>query len=753
MNNSTSPSSSSQIITNWTTKFTRGKGCRSLVDYVLLSEFDIDTGSTLRHQYPSPIPNYKADWFAEHMLPEGAHNRESDFTYFFLNRDEENIDNYFWIKPPPNYQEIDIVIPQDKNLFLYGLNFVKTKYDSSVRRGAIVKAICIFSPYHFIESFKKPLELALEDYFNNSSVDVLKNLYDSLNAIDISCLPRPDYVETLLMRRGIVYDPIREISLDHVPKSWVRSLQYEDLLNPSRSIPISIPLYRTPDEVGDISVTNLVKIFGESVMRIYHAILTKQRVLFVGYNHSASDIAQIVLSAVALLAPPVNNIIKRTFPYATLSDLGFLETKGYIAGVTNPMFQQRESWWDLLCILDLPNNIGHVYSAEDKKPDIDSRGGISSSTSSSNPSKLNISSAEEAQHFQADNKFILAVTSGINARIGEDWVRRQFHDYTMNIINYIQDKNALMIQNPLIPASLNPSSFASNLSSQAGSNINTNKVDDRMKKFLDSNSLRMTLLEMTTEYQSMPSHLWVWAANKENQSHTNWTKRLTESYDLQESEQYQNDLASNDFINEDYLLMKSFLRKLQYETKAMSKGDVELIYQYLEKGLRSEASLQCLLVILPESQGGLLPLAMGLFHTSVVVKYYTMVILTRIKEFPSTNSAHYQLNPFILNSYERLFPTFEDGSLKQEAEVKHRQSLTLGKRGTSGATELSNDNETEDNNEHLDEFMLGSKNPLDPSNIGEFLSQSLSLINPETSSTTEEPSSEIGNINPIDFIA
>jgi hypothetical protein len=40
--------------------------------------------------------------------------------------------------------------------------------------------------------------------------------------------------------------------------------------------------------------------------------------------------------------------------YTNLSDLSFLQVPGYIAGVTNPMFEAREEWWDLLCVLDLP---------------------------------------------------------------------------------------------------------------------------------------------------------------------------------------------------------------------------------------------------------------------------------------------------------------------------------------------------------------------------------------------------------------
>lgn len=93
----------------------------------------------------------------------------------------------------------------------------------------------------------------------------------------------------------------------------------------NNDIPLRLPLYRTPDEVGDIYLTSLIKTFGESVMKIYHAILMKQRVLFVGYNHAADEVAQFVLSSVAMVAPPMVNVIRRTYPYANLSDLSFLE--------------------------------------------------------------------------------------------------------------------------------------------------------------------------------------------------------------------------------------------------------------------------------------------------------------------------------------------------------------------------------------------------------------------------------------------
>ena len=57
-----------------------------LAQVVLYAEFDIDKGSTLRESYPYAIDHYSPEFFADLMLPEGIHNREDDFTVFFLNR-------------------------------------------------------------------------------------------------------------------------------------------------------------------------------------------------------------------------------------------------------------------------------------------------------------------------------------------------------------------------------------------------------------------------------------------------------------------------------------------------------------------------------------------------------------------------------------------------------------------------------------------------------------------------------------------
>jgi hypothetical protein len=261
------------------------------------------------------------------MLPEGAHNRDLDFTFIFLNRDAPHVDQHLWCSAEKYNVAAETPAGEtagaQKNL-LYGINLVKTRHDSTVRRGAIVKAMCVFSQYQFVEILKKPLELALDRYFDNPSIDVLASLFNALNAVSLAHIPRPNLLEQSLMRRGVVFETITGHSPDHVPSGWYSTVQCSI---EGMEVPLRIPLFRTPDEVGDIYLTLLVKTFGEQVMRIFHAILTKQRVLFVGYNHAASEVAQMVLSAVAMVSPPLTSVIRRAFPYSNLSDLSFLEVR------------------------------------------------------------------------------------------------------------------------------------------------------------------------------------------------------------------------------------------------------------------------------------------------------------------------------------------------------------------------------------------------------------------------------------------
>ena len=295
-----------------------------LCDYIVITEFDIDTGSTVRHQYPEKIEGVSEDWLAENMLPEGAHNRDEDSTYMFLNRDKRRLDEELLIHPRltsegnvPKKANESSLIPL---VFRYGLNLVQTKHDATVRRGAVVKAMAIFSSYPLVDSLREPLWNALENYFERPEVEVLERLYKKLNSYDFSGIPRPSILEKNLMRWGTASNPHGANSVHHVPSAWNHRIDFQ------ASVPeeITIPLSRNLDCFGDVSLSFLVRTFGEASMRIYNAILSRQRIIFVGYNHAAKDVCCMVLSAVAAISP-LPNVLRRTYPYANLTDLSFLE--------------------------------------------------------------------------------------------------------------------------------------------------------------------------------------------------------------------------------------------------------------------------------------------------------------------------------------------------------------------------------------------------------------------------------------------
>jgi hypothetical protein len=111
------------------------------VDVVLYAEFDIDKGSTLRESYPHAIAHYSPEFFADAMLPEGVHNREQDFTIFFLNRKQATEA----AERTQTAQDEKTAEADPLKEFMYCFSVVRTHHDATVRRGASVKAVALCS--------------------------------------------------------------------------------------------------------------------------------------------------------------------------------------------------------------------------------------------------------------------------------------------------------------------------------------------------------------------------------------------------------------------------------------------------------------------------------------------------------------------------------------------------------------------------------------------------------------------------------
>ena len=77
-------------------------------------------------------------------------------------------------------------------------------------------------PYTYKQSLRASMILALDLYFKSTTpeegIAVLSKLYDTLNGLDISSIPRPTIAERNLMRRGVVARMIHDPCPVYTPK-------------------------------------------------------------------------------------------------------------------------------------------------------------------------------------------------------------------------------------------------------------------------------------------------------------------------------------------------------------------------------------------------------------------------------------------------------------------------------------------------------------------------------------------------------
>ncbi|KAH3756862.1 methionyl-tRNA synthetase [Pelomyxa schiedti] len=640
------------------------------VQFLLLAEFDILTGSGVKLQYPYTT-GIDESVLAEFMLPDGVHKRSDDWTVFFLNRpdaDKANLrdsiqvstktvkkssktldaqffrfdkakQNEGWrltgekyrvnlsipiivkddtgkqvdeIKKRPHmeYSKMDNVFigipdyeketaiglrfsnPEDATTFLthlqsiidapddpppppplppgqllYCLNRVTNKKDSTVTRGSIVKALAICSKHHYIELFRPFILLALDRYFTTRDMTVLTELYHSLNAIDLSAMPiLPDHKRRVLRSAA-----------DETKKKFPASVTLTVAVDPTtgakitKKQPIYIPLTTFPDEVGDPSITMLLKKFGRQVMIIYNAVLQEKRIIFLGFTGgnleeasalegcTTETICLFVLATVAMVCPPLKGVVNRCFPYTNLCYLDFMSIPGYITGVANPMFEQHAEWWDVLC-------------------------NIQTGKVTVNPKLLGQFPSET--YAEEDNDFFDDVEYFMNAHYSADKIRSLFHTYTQHLVD-------VTYGDEVYP---------------------TEDVRIRTEKM---NELRAAPCRSSAAFQLY---------RKEKDSPMG--KSLPASNEIQKN-----------------------LRKLRV-CKNISCHEIEAMYQCFLDNIKTEEQLEEFLSYLPESEGGLSPVAVGLFHQSEPVRCATVQLFQRLDAIKTGNSFVKELNLFYSMAYQ-----------------------------------------------------------------------------------------------------
>ncbi|KAM0717705.1 hypothetical protein Q7P37_007557 [Cladosporium fusiforme] len=409
------------------------------VEYILVASFDIDRGSIMEHQYPGPVGGDEV-MLAELMLPDQTHTRSQDWTIFFLHKDAETeeegdedgtgrrrkkkrrtVAGNGQAEGGANDAQLDGDEGEEEEYtdeesddepgnmdgppLVYVLNLVNTKQDNTVKRGAVVKAMAICTRHSFLHIYKPLLLIALDQYFSSPTIETLASLYNAVNGMDLSLMPRLNLNEKFILQASNAKDlfiekfeaiiaqrMISDASENGSQRSASPTLQqapsrsryglpkdtheFESTVNYANiPVPVKIPVALSPETVGDFSLIKLITTFSQPhstspvpfspthphlttsgtnthpIIVLLNALLTQKRVIFLGHNLPSSEVAEAVLAACALASGGLlRGFTRHAFPYTDLTKIDdLLKVPGFIAGVTNPAFAHHGEWWDLLC--------------------------------------------------------------------------------------------------------------------------------------------------------------------------------------------------------------------------------------------------------------------------------------------------------------------------------------------------------------------------------------------------------------------
>lgn len=532
------------------------------------------------------------------------------------------------------------------NDILYVLNLVRTKQIPGVRRGARVKAIAITSHHKWLHVFKPLLIMALDQYFEKPEVEILEKLYKSMNSLDISLMPLLSYNEKIILRASD--DPMlfneRFLEMEAFAKAMKKynsksnnghmkkidrhffetNVLYDIGAKNPIKVPIKVPMTMFNGEIGDLSVIQLISTFGNSssptkhhpqldnnvptnpIIILINALLTQKRVLFLGHLKPSGEVANFVLAACALGSCGIlRGYTERCFPYTNLAGLDdLLKVPGYIAGVTNPAFEEHPQWWDVLFNI----NTGKVTIS----PNIDKAHPVENRLNLGNNDKESLTSS-------FDKEFMIDIMNLIQQKYGEHYIRERFRLYLLRFIEVASEYEKMNYGKTKIGYSTDNIKDKYNLGVGA---YFSNEVSKRREISYNINRIE------------------------------GW--KQTKSYELYVKD-FHNNLIRQTIRTVDVRRQAIVLR---YEPSIQVER-LNAILKALAENITTDEQVSELLIHFLHNQGGLFPIASSVLHTSESIRINCTKILVRLDYSPIGSRILSHLNPFIKLAYEKSAQKFE----------------------------------------------------------------------------------------------
>ena len=517
------------------------------------------------------------------------------------------------------------------------------------------------------------LLLALEAYFKSPHPETLEMLYNAVNSMDLSLMPRLSILERHILQASDTKDMFVEKFEQMIQQRMAEETDSSNPASrpdsPSKSttdltltssrytiprdthefesrvyyngipIPIKVPTAISPETVGDFSLIKLIQAFSiphasspqpfmlhshlttggaytHPIVVLVNAMLTQKRVMFLGHNRPSGEVAEAVLAACALASGGIlRGFTRHAFPYTDLTKIDdLLRVPGFIAGVTNPAFANHPEWWDLLC--DIPTGRMKISNRIDPAPVTDGLVYFQQQ----NPSYVNgllgtpmpMTGLADPT---GDQAFMDDVLRSIASRHGENVIRAKWRDY---IIKFTR-----------IAAAFEESVYGASALYIGGDEADAGSAgvsghgyvwsdETARQKELGGNVSRIEGWRNTRSYYSFIQDL----------AHL-YTFRPISAIDLHHHHD-------------------------RLRSQKLSHLDSGAIYLAFASSIHSYAEICQLLTVTPESHAGLFYISLGLFHPKSEVRLATVALLERVREHEAGRHFWAQLGRFAKLAFFRV---------------------------------------------------------------------------------------------------
>lgn len=570
--------------------------------------------------------------------------------------------------------------PEGGPPLVYVLNLVNTKQDPKAPRGALVKAMAICTRHSFLHIYKPLLLLALEDYFKAPYPETLAALYDAVNSMDLSLMPRLSIFERYILQASDTKDLFiekfaqmikqrQEDDQDERPRSadlasssgnpmdgtpqvgnghWLGGQPRYSLPRDTHEfetrvvyngipIPIKVPTALSPETVGGFSLIRLIQVFSTPHAKDPQPFMLHPHLTTNGaYTHPITVLANAMLTQKRVIFlghnRPSNDVAEAVLAACALASGGILR------GFTRHAFP----YTDLSKIDDLLKVPGFVA-------------GVTNPAFAHHPEWWDLLCDLESGRMKISPKIEPApMTEGLI----------NFQQQSTSLTN-VAGASATAAGADATGDQAFMDDILRSIVSRHGEAVIRAKWRDWVVKFTriaaafeesvyGASALWIGGDEASAEGFGMTGHGYVWSDEASRQ------RELTGS--VSRIEGWRNTRSYYSFIQDLAQLytlrpMKSLdLHHLhdRLRTQKLSMADSGAIYQALSSRVHSYAEICQLLTVTPESHAGLFYISLGLLHPQPDVRVGVVGLITRIREHTAGRHFWNGLNSFAKLAFMRM---------------------------------------------------------------------------------------------------